>query len=65
MTATEVIKKLCQEGWQEKLPRKKGSHRQFVHPTKPGKVAVPMHKGKDIPIGTLRAIEEQSGVSLR
>lgn len=65
MTATEVIKKLCQDGWQEKLPRKKGSHRQFVHPARPGKITVPMHKSKDIPMRTLRAIEEQSGVSLR
>lgn len=64
MTAKEVIKKLLEDGWIEKLPRKKGSHRQFVHPVKPGKVTVPDHNGQDLKIGILKSIEKQSGVKL-
>jgi predicted RNA binding protein YcfA (HicA-like mRNA interferase family) len=35
-----------------------------MHPTKPGIVTVP-HPKKDMPIGTLRSIEKQSGLKLR
>lgn len=42
----------------------KGSHVQFKHPTKPGKTTVP-HPKKDLPIGTLKSIERQTGVRLR
>lgn len=59
MTSKELVKVLMQDGWQEKAQR--GSHLQLVHPTKPGKVTVPIHKG-DVPIGTLRAILKQAGL---
>lgn len=65
MTSEEVIKRLREAGWQEKLPKKSGSHRHYIHPDKPGKVTVPEHKGRDIPIKTLKSIEDQSGVKLR
>jgi predicted RNA binding protein YcfA (HicA-like mRNA interferase family) len=42
----------------------KGSHVQFRHPTKTGRVTVP-HPERDIPIGTLKSIEKQSGLKLR
>lgn len=64
MNAREVIKRLKADGWFE-LKRKGTSHKQFKHPTKPGKVTVSDHKGKDIPRETLDSIEEQSGVKLR
>ena len=41
----------------------KGSHHHLKHPTKPGTVTVP-HPEKDLPIGTLKSIEKQSGVKL-
>jgi predicted RNA binding protein YcfA (HicA-like mRNA interferase family) len=44
--------------------RQKGSHIQFKHPTKPGLVTVP-HPKADIPTGTLKSIEKQSGLTLR
>ncbi|TPI53946.1 MULTISPECIES: type II toxin-antitoxin system HicA family toxin [unclassified Mesorhizobium] len=44
--------------------RRKGSHAQFKHTTKPGRVKVP-HPKRDIPIGTLKSIEKQSGLKLR
>ncbi|WP_333646039.1 type II toxin-antitoxin system HicA family toxin [Lacrimispora sp.] len=33
----------------------------FKHPTKPGKVTVPMHSG-DLPRGTLNSILKQAGL---
>jgi len=37
---------------------------QFTHPTKPGKATVP-HPKKDLPVGTAKSIERQTGVRLR
>jgi predicted RNA binding protein YcfA (HicA-like mRNA interferase family) len=62
MDSRTVIARLRADGW--KQIGQKGSHVQFKHPTKPGRVTVP-HPVKDIPIGTLRSIEKQSGVKLR
>ena len=59
MTAKEVIRRLTKAGWYTK--DQKGSHRQFIHPTKKGKVTVPVHSG-DIPAGTLNAILKQAGL---
>lgn len=42
----------------------RGSHRNFRHPTKPGKVTVPFHGNRDLPIGTIRSIERQAGLDL-
>jgi predicted RNA binding protein YcfA (HicA-like mRNA interferase family) len=41
-----------------------GSHKQFKHPVKPGRVTVPFPK-KDIPEGTLKSIEKQAGIKLK
>ena len=38
-----------------------GSHRQFKHPVKRGRVTV-KHPDKDIPPKTLKSIESQSGL---
>ena len=62
MKAKEVIGKLKMDGWYE-LPGRRTSHKHFKHPSKPGKVTVPMHPG-DIPLETLKRIERQSGVGL-
>ena len=42
------------------LRNTRGSHRQFVHPTKPGRVTV-KHPTRDLPVGTLRNIYRQAG----
>lgn len=63
MTAKEVIRKLKADGWFE-LKRKPGSHRQFKHPEKPGRVTIADHKG-DIPLDTVKSIEQQAGLTLR
>lgn len=59
MKSTDVVRRLKKDGW--KLVLQKGSHAQFKHPTKPGKVTVPMHAGKEIPPGTLNSIYKQAG----
>jgi predicted RNA binding protein YcfA (HicA-like mRNA interferase family) len=61
MGSAEVIRLLQRHGWE--LARTKGSHQHFKHATKAGLVTVP-HPKKDLPIGTLRSIEKQSGVKL-
>jgi predicted RNA binding protein YcfA (HicA-like mRNA interferase family) len=60
MKAREVVKLLMKDGWYEK--RQNGSHKQFSHAIKKGTVTVPMHGG-DIPIGTLKSILKQAGLS--
>jgi predicted RNA binding protein YcfA (HicA-like mRNA interferase family) len=42
MKVKELLKLLNQDGWLEK--DQKGSHLQLIHPNKPGKVTVPVHK---------------------
>ncbi|WP_332657389.1 type II toxin-antitoxin system HicA family toxin [Brevundimonas sp.] len=62
MDSRTIISLLKADGWV--LVAQKGSHQQFKHPTKPGRVTVP-HPSKDFPMGTLKSIEKQSGVKLR
>ena len=62
MRSADVIRLLKRDGWAEVA--QKGSHVQFKHPTKLGRVTVP-HPKRDIAIGTLRNIEKQSGLKLR
>ena len=62
MNSREVIRRLEVDGWREVAQR--GSHKQFRHPDRPGRVTVP-HPKRDLPPGTLRSIERQSGVSFR
>ena len=62
MNSKEVIKRLEADGWYQVA--KKGSHAQYKHPVKTGRVTVP-HPKRDLPIGTLKSIERQAGVKLR
>lgn len=62
MDSRTVIRKIEVDGWV--LSRVAGSHHQFRHPAKPGTTTVP-HPVKDLPKGTIRSIERQSGVDLR
>jgi predicted RNA binding protein YcfA (HicA-like mRNA interferase family) len=61
MKSTAIIAALKKDGWQQVA--QKGSHVQFKHPTKPGRVTVP-HPEKDMPLGTLKSIEKQAGLKL-
>lgn len=61
-SSREVIKALKKDGWY--LVNTVGSHQQFKHPTKKGRVTV-KHPDKDIPQKTLDSIERQSGLSFK
>lgn len=60
-SSKEVIKILKKDGWEYAYAT--GSHCQFRHPDKPGKVTVP-HPKNYIPIGTVKSILEQAGIEL-
>jgi predicted RNA binding protein YcfA (HicA-like mRNA interferase family) len=62
MNSREIIRMLQEDGWFE--VGQSGSHKQFKHPVKPGRVTV-VYPQKDVPEGTLRSIEKQSGLKLR
>jgi len=58
-----VIKRLEAAGWF--LVATRGSHRQFKHPIRTGRVTVAGKFSDELAPGTLRSIEKQSGVNLR
>ena len=62
MRSRDVIAALKNVGWEQ--VRQRGSHLQLKHPRRSGLVTVP-HPNPDIPIGTLKSIERQSGLKLR
>lgn len=61
-SSREVIRQMREDGWYE--VNCEGDHHQFKHPTKPGKATV-THPKKDIPIRTLKRIEEQTGLKFK
>lgn len=61
-SSREVIQILKADGWYE--VNVVGSHHQFKHPTKPGRITV-KDPDKDIPRKTLDSIERQSGLKFR
>lgn len=58
----EMEKIILDDGWVFKA--QVGSHRQYTHPAKPGKVTIPFHC-KDLAKGTERAILKQAGIKVR
>jgi predicted RNA binding protein YcfA (HicA-like mRNA interferase family) len=58
MDSREIIKRLRKDGWE--LVHIKGSHHQFKHSEKGGRVTVP-HPKKDLPVGTVKCIFRQAG----
>ena len=59
MKSADIIKLLKTDGWV--LVHVVGSHHQFRHPSKPGKVTVP-HPKKDLVLPTVRSILKQAGL---
>jgi len=60
MKVRDIIKELEGDGWY--LHETRGSHRQFKHPVKPGRVTVPGKPNDDLAPGTLSSIRRQAGV---
>ena len=59
MKSGDIIKRIKADGWY--LVHVVGSHHQFKHPSKPGKVTVP-HPKKDLPLAIARSILKQAAL---
>ena len=60
MRFREMDKILKADGWYQ--VHQVGSHHQYKHPEKAGKVTVPEHKGKDINPSIVKTILKQAGL---
>jgi predicted RNA binding protein YcfA (HicA-like mRNA interferase family) len=60
MKVRDVIQLIERDGWY--LAAQRGSHRQFKHPSKPGKVTVAGHPLVDMAKGTYNNILKQAGL---
>ena len=56
----EVIRLIEADGWVQ--VNTEGSHRQFKHPLKPGRVTVAGHPRDDLAPGTYSSILKQAGL---
>ena len=60
MDSRQVIRRLEQDGW--RLVRTKGSHRQYKHALKPGRVTIAGRLADELAPGTLNSILKQAGL---
>ncbi|MBS0211990.1 MAG: type II toxin-antitoxin system HicA family toxin [Proteobacteria bacterium] len=60
MKVEDVLRLLKLDGWY--LVATRGSHRQFKHATKPGRVTVAGKPSDDLAPGTLNSIYKQAGL---
>jgi predicted RNA binding protein YcfA (HicA-like mRNA interferase family) len=60
MKVRDVIRLIERDGWY--LVATRGSHRQYKHASKPGRVTVAGKASDDLPPGTLNSILKQSGL---
>lgn len=60
MKVGEMLRRLHEDGWL--LVATRGSHRQYKHPSKQGRVTVAGKPGDDLAAGTLNSILKQAGL---
>ncbi len=60
MKAREIEKVLLKDGWF--LYSIEGSHHQYKHKFKTGKITIPFHSNKDLKIKTVNNILKQAGL---
>lgn len=60
MKFREITKIIEQDGWY--LVHQVGSHKQYKHPIKVGRVTIAGQPGKDVAEGTLKSILKQAGL---
>jgi len=60
MKVREAIRPIEADGWF--LVATRGSHRQYKHPTKAGRVTVPGKPSDDLAPGTLNSVLKQAGL---
>ncbi len=58
MKIRDIISQIEADGWYR--VETKGSHRQYKHPTKTGRVTIAGHPGDDVAPGTLNSILKQA-----
>ncbi|MBI2848334.1 MAG: type II toxin-antitoxin system HicA family toxin [Chloroflexi bacterium] len=58
MRVRDIIRMIEEDGWY--LVATHGSHRQYKHPTKPGRVTIAGHLNHDAARGTLNSILKQA-----
>jgi predicted RNA binding protein YcfA (HicA-like mRNA interferase family) len=58
MKVRDAIKMIENDGWYRVAT--KGSHRQYKHPGKPGRVTIAGNPGHDLAPGTLNSILKQA-----
>ena len=61
MTATQALRALQRAGWF--ITRQSGSHAILHHPTKAGRVTIPMHRTRTLRPATLASILDQAGLT--
>jgi predicted RNA binding protein YcfA (HicA-like mRNA interferase family) len=62
VTGRDVVRALGKLGWVVVV--QKGSHAQLKHPSRGGRVTVPLHAGETIGPRLLRSILNQAGVTV-
>jgi predicted RNA binding protein YcfA (HicA-like mRNA interferase family) len=60
MKVRDVLKLIGDDGWYQVA--QKGSHRQFKHPVKSGRVTVAGHPSQEMAKGTFGSILKQAGL---
>ncbi len=60
MNAKQIQQILIKDGWS--IKNQKGSHRQYIHEFKKGKVTVTFHGKDEINPSTLKSIFKQAGI---
>ena len=60
MKIRDIVKIIEADGWF--LVETKGSHRQYKHANKPGRVTIAGHPGDDLAPGTLNSVLKQAGL---
>jgi predicted RNA binding protein YcfA (HicA-like mRNA interferase family) len=60
MKVRDIIRLIENEGWYQTAQR--GSHQQFKHPIKPGKVTIAGHPSAEMDKGTYNNILKQAGL---
>jgi len=60
MKVRDVIHLIERDGW--RLVEQRGSHRQYKHPSKPGRVTIAGHPSVDMAKGTYNNIQKQAGL---
>jgi len=63
LKVSEIIKLIEADGW--RLVATRGSHRQYKHPVKQGRVTIAGKPSADLPPGTERSILRQAGLTRR